>query len=342
MEDVTIDLLVDRAKLSRYLDERLGDGPQPIDVKKQVVGYSNETFYINRRAQEYVLRRPPRGPLLPTSHDVSREYRFLSALAGTPARVPRPILFCDDESVIGAPFYLMERKYGVVIVDDLPRQYGPVERRRISEELVRGLVEIHSVDWKAAGLVGKPDGYVERQIQRWRGQAELTVGKVRDLPGLEAISDWLERHKRPSGGSTIVHGDYALNNVMISADLPAKLVAVFDWEMATLGDPLADLGYLMQSWGMPDPLGEHEVPPVTAMPGFLSREEMAGRYAELTGREMRHFAFYHALALWKLAIICEGLYVQYKEGKASNPRSAQLEYRVLNMIRRAERVIESA
>jgi aminoglycoside phosphotransferase (APT) family kinase protein len=333
--------LIDPERLARYLDDRLGPSPVPLVIEKQSVGYSNETFFIDRGGERLVLRRPPRGPLLPTSHDMAREYRFLTALEPTVVKTPHPVLFCDDSSVIGAPFYLMQRERGVVIVDRLPPGLASVEAQAaIGQRVLEGLVALHKVDWVVAGLSGKPGGYISRQLSRWQSQADLTVGRVRDLRGLDDIGRWLRTHQPASTEETIVHGDYTLQNLMLSPEMPVDLVAIFDWEMATIGDPLADLGYLMQSWGIPDPQNERESPPVTALAGFPTREEMAQRYAEMTGREMRSFPFYHALALWKLAIICEGLYVQYKEGTAANPRSADQEHRVPNIIHRARRVIE--
>ncbi|HEY8490759.1 MAG TPA: phosphotransferase family protein [Dehalococcoidia bacterium] len=334
--------LVDVERLARYLDGVLG-GTAETRVEKHVAGYSNETFYVYRAGQAYVLRRPPRGPLLPTAHDVSREYRFLAALADTPVRVPRPVLFCDDPSVIGAPFYLMERKHGVVVRQELPPHLQPeAERRRMGQEMVDALAELHAVDWRALGLQGKAEGYLDRQLKRWQSQAELTVGRVRDLPGLREITDWLVRHKPESGDATVVHGDYKLDNVMFESRAPARLIAIFDWEMATIGDPLADLGWLLHTWGAPDPPDEGEEPPLTALPGFPTRDELAARYAERTGREMRRFPFYHVLALWKSAVILEGLYVGYKEGTAANPGAAAFEERVPRLIRRAHRVMERA
>jgi aminoglycoside phosphotransferase (APT) family kinase protein len=332
--------IVDPERLGRFLDEALG-GNETTTVEKHIAGFSNETFFVYRGGQAYVLRRPPRGPILPTAHDVAREYRFLHALHGTAARVPRPVVLCEDTGVIGAPFYLMERQYGVVIRAELPSQFQPPEeRRRIGFEMVDALAELHSVDWQAAGLQGKSEGFLDRQVRRWKSQAGLSVGRVRQLPELEAVSTWMETHKPPEGPSTVVHGDYKLDNVMFAAEAPAKLIAIFDWEMAAIGDPLADLGWLMHTWGVPDPYEEGEPVPLTAQPGFPTREELSDRYAGRTGREMRQFAFYHAMALWKLAIILEGLYVHYKEGTASNPGAAEFEFRVPRLIRRAQHVID--
>jgi aminoglycoside phosphotransferase (APT) family kinase protein len=334
--------VVDPDRLGAYLDANL-PGAGETTVEKHIAGFSNETWFVNRACERYVLRRPPRGPLLPTAHDVVREFRFLSALSGTPARVPRPVLLCEDTTVIGAPFYLMERKDGVVIRLELPPVLeSEAERRRIGFEMIDALAEMHSVDWQAAGLEGKPEGFLDRQLRRWQSQADLSVGKVRDLPELGEIGDWLRARKPESGPSTVVHGDYKLDNVMFAAEAPARLIAIFDWEMATIGDPLADLGWLMHTWGKPDLMADNDPLPLTALPGFPTREELAARYAEKTGRAMKDFAFYHVMALWKLAIILEGLYVHYKSGTASNPGAAEFEFRVPLLIRRAHRLMEQA
>jgi len=340
--ETNINALVDVGALTSFLDDALG-GKAETTVEKHVAGFSNETFFVYRGGAEYVLRRPPRGPLLPTAHDVSREFRFLKALFGTAARVPRPVVLCQDASVIGAPFYLMERQHGVVIRAELPpalRSEG--ERRKISEELIDALADLHSVDWFAAGLPGKTEGYIERQLKRWQSQADLTVGEVRDLPGLAEVSSWLATNCPATGDSTVVHGDYKLDNVMFSATAPARLIAIFDWEMATVGDPLADVGWLLHTWGRPDLIVPGEAVPLTAEPGFLTREELTARYAEKTGRHMKSFSFYHAMALWKMAIILEGLYVHFRTGTASNPGAAEFETRVPALIRRATLVIENA
>ena len=342
MENGDISTLVDVARLAAFLDSALGNTTET-RVEKHIAGFSNETFYVYRGDEEYVLRRPPRGPLLPTAHDVAREFRFLKALHGTAARVPRPVVLNEDADIIGAPFYLMERKRGVVIRAELPAAFETEEqRRRIGFEMIDSLVELQGVDWAAAGLQGKSEGYLDRQLKRWQSQADLTVGRVRPLPELGEITRWLVAHKPPAGAPTVVHGDFKLDNVMFGAGAPARLIAIFDWEMAAIGDPLADLGWLLHTWGKPDVLMEGEPVPLTAQPGFPTREELSARYAEKTGRAMQNFPFYHAMALWKLAIILEGLYVHYKTGTASNPGAAEFEIRVPNLIRRAALVIERA
>ncbi len=341
--------LIDVPRLARYLAERLPGDDAPLTVEKHQAGFSNETFYVTRGAERWVLRRPPRGVFLPTAHDVLREYRVLSGLQGRGVRVPRVVLACEDPDVIGAPFYLMERVDGVVIREELPPALDtPAERRRISEELIDALAELHAVDYVACGLegLGRPQGYLERQLRRWQGQLDLTLQRTRPLPGIAEVGDWLRAHLPESGPPAIVHGDYKLDNVMFAAQAPARLIAIFDWEMATLGDPLADLGWLLSYWGETGLPVEQMTPGsnllTATLPGFLTREEMIARYEARTGRSMRHISFYLCLAVWKLAIILEGLYAHYLEGTASNPRAAEFEWRVPQQIERMHRIIAGA
>jgi len=342
MTEPGIEQLIDVAALERFVNASVPGGAGPLDVRKHVAGFSNETFYVSRGPEHWVLRRPPRGPLLPTAHDVVREYRYISALYGR-ARVPRPIAVCEDTSVIGAPFYLMERKDGVVIRAEMPPAYDTVAgRAQAAEEVIDALVELHAVDFAAAGIGGKGDTYLERQLGRWSKQWELTQPRTRPLPGLDAVTGWLGSHLPAGGESTVVHGDYKLDNVMFAADEP-RLIAILDWEMATIGDPLADLGWLLSTWGDPgDPPGTrtlNDARPVTSLEGFPGIGEMAALYERKSGRSMRDFAFYHVLAVYKLAIILEGLYMHYLGSTASNPASAEFEWYVPVLVDRMHRLM---
>jgi aminoglycoside phosphotransferase (APT) family kinase protein len=335
--------LVDEEALRPYLAEKLpseGAADVPLVVERIRGGHSNETFYVNRGEEQWVLRRPPRGPLLPTAHDVSREYRVLSALAQTDVPVPRTVLFCDDTSVIGAPFYLMERVPGVVIRTKLPPGFEPVEsRRQLADTLIDTLADLHAVDYQAVGLgdFGKPQGYLERQLRRWTGQ--LDASRNRELPDLDAVTAWLQAHLPASGPATIVHGDYRMDNCMYAPEPPARILAVVDWEMATIGDPLADLGYLLSFWREPDDpqtgLLSDDSFNVSLLPGFPTRRELVRRYAERTGREMQSVDFYVALAIWKLAILLEGSYKRHLAGTTDDPFFATLGEGIPALARRA-------
>src|SRR3954453_11798115 len=233
--------------LLAFLDGHdLGDG-EPV-IRPIGDGHSNATYLFDRGGARFVLRRPPRPPIPPSANDMLREARVLRALEGR-ARVPRVLAVCDDPSVIGAPFYVMEEVIGHVVTTAMPHGLDtPQERVRTAHELIDALVEIHGVDWRAAGLegFGKPEGYLERQVRRFTGLWEHN--KTREIPAVETVGAWLREHLPESGAATIVHGDYRLGNTMFAPGAPARLVAIFDWEMCTIGDPLADVGYLLTLW----------------------------------------------------------------------------------------------
>jgi aminoglycoside phosphotransferase (APT) family kinase protein len=301
-------------------------------------GHSNVTYALTRGERSFVLRRPPRGPLPPSAHDVLREARVLMALEGR-ARVPRVLATCDDPKVIGAPFYVMELVEGHVITTEIPAALdGEDDRARISDELVDALVEIHAVDWQAAGLegFGKPTGYLERQLRRFLGLWE--VNKTREIPAVESVAKWLAESMPASGPATIVHGDYRLGNTMYATGSPARLVAVFDWEMATIGDPLADLGYLCTLWVDRDdpPGGMFELGGITREPGFATRAELIARYEERSGRSMTDIRWYQTLALWKSIVFMEGNYKRAVAGSTDDPFLQQFGEGVIELAGRAE------
>jgi aminoglycoside phosphotransferase (APT) family kinase protein len=253
---------------------------------------------------------------------VLREARLLRALEGTPVRVPRVLAVGDDEAVLGVPFYVMAEVRGSVLASSIPEHLDtPAERRRTSEELVDALAELHRVDWRACGLdgYGKPTGYLERQLRRFSGLWEHN--KTRELDVVEELGAWLRDNMPESQEATIVHGDYRLGNVMMGESVPAELVAIFDWELSTIGDPLADVGYLTVTWV------EHDDPQdtmfanlgaVTRREGFLTREGLIARYEERSGRSVAALNWYQALALWKAAVFMEGNYKRFQAGSTDD------------------------
>jgi aminoglycoside phosphotransferase (APT) family kinase protein len=327
--------------LRAFLDEHaLGDG----ELRATPIGegHSNVTYLIERGEREVVLRRPPRPPLPPSAHNVLREARLLRALRDTPARVPEVLAVGEDETTIGAPFYVMERVEGEPIVASLPTALDtPAERQRIGEELIDALVEIHAVDWRAAGLedFGKPTGYLERQLRRFGGLWELN--KTREIPAVEGVGAWLAAHMPDSGPATIVHGDYRLGNTMFALDAPARLTAVLDWEMATIGDPLADIGYMCMMWAEKDDPSEGlraALGNVTRGEGFYTREQLISRYEERSGRAVGDVRWYVALALWKSVVFMEGNYKRAIAGTTDDPYLKQFGDGVLELAGRAEEV----
>jgi aminoglycoside phosphotransferase (APT) family kinase protein len=310
--------------LRAFLDEHGLGGGAPLRASPIGHGHSNVTYLLRSGDAELVLRRPPRGPLPPSAHDVLREARLLRALAPTAARVPRVLAIGDDEAVIGAPFYVMQRVSGTVVTDALPAVLDtPAERRRLGEELVDALVEVHAVDWRACGLEGfssNPDGYLERQLRRFGGLWEHL--KTREIDAVEHVGAWLAEHRPRSPSATIVHGDYRLGNAMMATGAPARLVAIFDWEMATVGDPLADLGYLCALWVQrddPELSGLFEFGGITRREGFLTRAELVARYEQRSGRSMTDIRWYRTLALWKAAVFMEGNYRRAISGTTDDP-----------------------
>ena len=328
--------LVVVAPLRAFLEDR-GLGAGELEVEPIGEGHSNVTFAVRGGGVELVLRRPPRGPLPPSAHDVLREARVMTALDGR-ARVPTILAVCDDPAVIGAPFYVMERIEGDVITSELPAAFDSLdERRRIGEELVDSLVEVHGVDWRAAGLegFGKPTGYLERQLRRFLGLWEHN--RTRDIPAVEAVAQWLRDNLPESGPASVVHGDYRLGNTMYAPQRPARLAAIFDWEMATIGDPLADLGYLCTMWiDRDDPPTKFELSRVTRKDGFLSRDELIARYEERSGRSMTDIRWYRTLALWKSIVFMEGNYRRAVSGATDDPYLKGFDEGVVQLAQRAE------
>ena len=327
--------------LEAFLDAH-GIGSGEIHAEPIGDGHSNVTYLLRRGDTSVVLRRPPRPPLPPSAHDVLREARLLRALWDTPARVPRVLGVCDDEATIGAPFYLMEYIDGEVIVASVPAALdSPPERALIGQELIDALVAIHAVDWRAVGLegFGKPTGYLERQVRRFLGLWDLN--KTREIPAVERVAAWLTENMPESGEATIVHGDFRLGNTIYARQAPARLEAVLDWEMATIGDPLADIGYLCMMWsdpgdsvsGMRAALGG-----VTQAEGFPTRADLIARYEERSGRSMRDIRWYTTLALWKSIVFMEGNYKRAIAGTTDDPYLKQFGEGVLELARQAELV----
>jgi aminoglycoside phosphotransferase (APT) family kinase protein len=329
--------------LAAFLDGA-GLGSGPITVMPIGGGHSNITYALERGRERFVLRRPPRGPLPASTHDMLREARLLRALAAAGVRVPEVLAIGESPDVIGAPFYIMSFIEGHVLENHLPERLAiPGSGERIAEELVDALVELHTVDIALPEMasLGRPVGYLARQLRRFRGLLE--EGSIRSLPELEQVAEWLERSLPETSDSTVVHGDYRLGNVMLAQTAPPRILALLDWEMATLGDPLADVGYMTAMWAEPadpsDPM--LDLSRITRRRGFPGREKLASRYADRTGRDLSNLAWYQTLALWKAAIFLEGSYRRHLAGTAGDPYFARLESGVPILARRALKHAES-
>lgn len=308
------------------------DASAPLTVEQFPGGHSNLTYLLRFGAQEFVMRRPPFGPVPPRAHDMAREFHILEAVHPVYELAPRPLLLCEDEGVVGSVFYLMERRRGLVVRTEEPPELAgrPEERRRASAALVGALARLHSVDAEANGLVelGKPEGFVERQVrgwgERWRRSQTSEVARM------ESLAAWLvERLPPEPQRPTLVHGDFKLDNVMLDARDVGRLVGVFDWEMAAVGDPLIDLGILLAYW-VYVAAAEHAdtISTVTGREGWFTRAEILERYGERTGLDLTRVTFYEVFAVFKLAVVLQQIFYRYRRGQTDDPRFASLDVRV--------------
>jgi aminoglycoside phosphotransferase (APT) family kinase protein len=324
----------------------------PLPPEKMVVeqfpgGHSNLTYCLRFGQLELVLRRPPFGPVAPTAHDMPREYRLLEAIHPHFALAPRPLLLVEDSSIIGAPFFVMERRRGLIIRHEPPAVIDdqPDLCRRISESLVEALVKLHSVEIEESGLIGlgKPAGFVRRQVEGWSRRWERA--RMTEVREMETVSDWLFERIPPDPVSpTLVHNDFKLDNVMLDPADPSCVIAILDWEMATVGDPLIDLGLLLCYW--PE-AGDSEIsgsalPQVTTRPGWMTRKEIVTHYATCSGRSTRSIRWYHIFAIFKLAVVIQQIYQRYQSGQTSDPRFANFGDQVIALARLAQRLTVEA
>ena len=342
--------IVDRDALAAYLEAQLG----PVEeyaVEHHQEGHSNETLFVTWGDEELVIRRPPPGETAEKAHDVLREYRVIDALQGTEVRVPTTVAACDDEAVIGSDFYVMERAEGDVVRTGEPERFAdPEARRRIGAELVDRLAEIHQVDLEAVGLeeFGYPEGFTQRQVKRWSEQltwAFSVTAEEREVPVLYDVMEWLQNNAPEDHPHTLVHGDYKLDNVMFAPGTPPEIASIFDWEMATLGDPLTDLGWLLSYWWDekdPDPPASTSSLSATFMTadGYLTRQELVARYEDATGIAFEHERFYRALAVYKLAGLGEMFFRRYLEGNSDDPMYPKMRDGVPALADRAKRIID--
>jgi aminoglycoside phosphotransferase (APT) family kinase protein len=344
---------LDWSALAAYLRERLPaqiDGQAlkpdaPFAVTQFPGGHSNLTYCVQFGGQEFVLRRPPFGPVAPTAHDMPREYRLLAAINPHFRLAPQPYLLCEDASVIGAPFYLMERRRGIVVRQSVPPEIGDnlAMRRRVSESLVDTLAALHAVDIEATGLIklGKPVGFVKRQVEGWAGRWERA--KTSELPEMTGAAQWLiDNLPADPATPTLVHNDYKLDNLMLDPRDPTHIVAILDWEMCAVGDPLIDLGLLLCYWPQADDpeVFAGSLRSVTMLPGWLTRAEIVERYALRSGRDLSHIAYYHIFALFKLAVVIQQIYYRYHVGQTQDTRFADFDRRVAALARVAYAMIQ--
>jgi aminoglycoside phosphotransferase (APT) family kinase protein len=314
---------LDLTRLNSYLRQRLTTFAAEIEIEQFPGGHSNLTYLIRYGDQEFVLRRPPVGPVAPTAHDMPREFRLLTVIYPHFPLAPAPVLLCEDASVIGAPFYLMERRRGFIVGFEVPNQIGHnVElRRRLSESVVDTLAALHAIDIQTTGIVqiGKPAGFVERQVRGWADRWKRS--RTGELPEMEQVIEWLINRipAELTAAATIVHNDFKLDNLMLADDDPARVVAVLDWEMCTVGDPLIDVGLLLTYWTMRGDRNS-SLRAVTNGPGWSTRAEMVERYEAKTGRDLSRIAFYETFARFKVAVVIQQIYFRYVQGQTKDER----------------------
>jgi aminoglycoside phosphotransferase (APT) family kinase protein len=333
---------LDIPKLGAYLADQLGDMAGDLTVEQFPHGHSNLTYLVRLGNREMVLRRPPFGNRVKTAHDMGREYRILSHLCRVYEPAPCPLLYCEDEGVLGAPFYLMERRRGIIVrKPPVDRPIPPETVSRLCESLVENLVRLHAIDYRAAGLtdLGKPDGYVERQVTGW--SRRYGDARTDDVPALERAAEWLAANRPAESGSSLIHNDYKFDNLVLDPDDLSRIVAVLDWEMATIGDPLMDLGTTLGYWIQaddPEPLRRFLAGP-TALPGSMTRRELAEHYACASGRPLPEMLFYYVYGLFKIAVIAQQIYARFVRGATHDPRFAALGAVVAALGESAERAI---
>lgn len=327
--DVRPDEKFDEQKLSHFVKNKFPGSDQPLAVKQFGGGAANLTYNLKfGDSYEYVLRRPPLGPVAKHAHDMGREYKVLSVLHQAFPFAPRAFLYSDDRSIIGSSFFIMDRKHGIVIRKNIPEKFTTDSQlgKRISEEMVDRLVDFHNVNYESLGLedLGKPEGFIERQVDGWYGRWQKA--KHEELQIMDDLYQWLKTHIPQSDESTLIHNDYKLDNIMFDTNLE-KIVAIFDWDMCTLGDPFSDLGALLAYWYD----AKHDPPymkAISTMPTegveFLTRKELLHRYEQKSGRSVHNISFYHTLGLFRLVVIIAQIYIRFVRGQTQDKRFAGL------------------
>jgi aminoglycoside phosphotransferase (APT) family kinase protein len=331
------------AALSEYLRRELGFA-EPLTVEQFPSGHSNLTYLLRSGGREYVLRRGPLGPVAPKAHDMAREYRLLKAVHPHFPEAPEPLLVCEDASVLGAVFFIMERRHGVILRDKVPEEFARLSNypQRVSEALIACLVRLHAVDVAATGLIalGKPEGFLERQVEGW--SERWRRAQVDAVPDMDRVINWLEQCLPTSPAPTLVHNDYKLDNVMFRTGSPHDIEAVLDWEMATVGDPLADVGLALcyWTWATAPQLENRTTPTLSGQPGWYTRDEFVDLYAKRSGRDVTNIGYYEVLGVFKLAVILQQIYFRFHRGQTSDSRFRDFGQRVRGLVSMAVSLAE--
>ncbi len=333
---------LNEAALSSYLTEQINGFVGPITVQQFPSGYSNLTYLLETPEREYVLRRPPLGTYAPRAHDMQREFQVLSRLKPVYVAVPQPLHYCDDLSIIGAPFYVMERVRGVILRRAAPDgiELTPQLMRNLSEAAVDHLANLHALDTAATGLadLGKPDGYVQRQVSSWAERYRRSATDA--VPAMDEAAAWLAANvpTEPARAS-FIHNDYKYDNLVLDPANLTRITAVLDWEMATVGDPLMDLGTTLGYWAEENDHPALKPFNLTWWPGNLTRQEVVQRYAERSGRDVSKVLFYYVFGCFKIGVIVQQIYARYRQGHTQDPRFAGLTHVVQACADNARRAI---
>jgi aminoglycoside phosphotransferase (APT) family kinase protein len=334
------------AALAGYLRGKIEGTERGISVEQFPSGHSNLTYLLRAGECEYVLRRGPLGPVAPKAHDMAREYRVLQAIHPHFPEAPKPYLLCEDPSVLGAVFFVMERRKGVVLRNEIPAEVVRLANypRVISEAFVQCLTRLHAIDVVQTGslALGKPDGFLERQVQGWGDR--WNRAQTEEVPHMDEVVRWLAGHLPPSPAPTIVHNDFKLDNLMLRGGSAASVEAVLDWEMATIGDPLVDLGLTLcyWCWASAPSLRARALPTLTAQPGWYTRDEFVSRYSELTGRDLTHLPWHEVLGIFKLAVILQQIYYRFQRGQTQDQRFRDFGDRVRGLAELATSLAEKS
>jgi aminoglycoside phosphotransferase (APT) family kinase protein len=334
---------LDVEKLKSYLEEQTDDFGGDVAIRQFPSGYSNLTYLLKIGEKEYVLRRPPFGANIKSAHDMGREYKVLSALKPIYGQVPQPVLYCQDESVIGAPFYLMERVEGIILRNKPPQgmELTPNLMRSISEAAVDNLADLHSLDLQSSGLIsmGKPEGYVQRQVEGWTKR--YYNAETDKIDGMDKTARWMQENQPTESAVAFIHNDYKYDNLVLDPKNPSNIIAVLDWEMATVGDPLMDLGTSLGYWAEANDSPALKPFNLTWTPGNLTRQEVVERYARRRGMEVPDMLFYYVFGAFKIGVIVQQIYARYKKGYTQDPRFAGLIHVVQACAANAEKAMQS-
>ncbi len=334
---------IDLASLNAYLKNCQSTIGDVLEQKQFPGGYSNLTYSLRTEKSDYILRRPPFGAAIKSAHDMGREFKVLSLLQDHYSKIPKPILYCEDSSIIGASFYIMERIKGVILrpstVKDI--DLSPDEMKSISKSVVDNLVALHAIDIQKTNLIqlGKPEGYIHRQVEGWTKRYE--VAQTDKIQAMESLSRWLTQHQPPDSTPAFLHNDYKYDNIVLNQSNLSKITGVLDWEMSTVGDPWMDLGASLAYWAEKNDDDLAKVFNISWLPGNLTRKEVVERYQLKSGRAISNPLFYYVFGLYKNAVIAQQIYARWKQGHSNDPRFGQLIHVIHNLAQRGIKSVEN-